>query len=168
MTDDLTIRPERPDDVVRISTVVRLAFEQAEHASGNEPDIVSELRAAGALHLSWVAEVGEEVVAHVAISPVGVSDGSTLWFGLGPVAVLPGHQRKGIGSALIRAVLEKLRQDGASGCVVLGDPAYYRRFGFVAVPGLRLPDVPPAYFQALAFDGRYATGVVAYAPAFSE
>ena len=66
----------------------------------------------------------------------------------------------------MRAALQQLRQQGAAGCVVLGDPAYYGRFGFKAHPGLELPDVPPEYFQALSFTGELPVGVVKYAAAF--
>lgn len=82
------------------------------------------------------------------------------------MSVAPARQRKGIGDALIRAGLARLEQQGAQGCVVLGDPRYYRRFGFVADPALRYAEVPPEYFQRLAFSGAAPAGVVTYHPAF--
>ena len=75
-----------------------------------------------------VAELDGVLVGHVALSPVSISDGSVHWFGLGPISVLPVHQRRGVGSALMRAVLAALRQRGAHGCVLLGDPGYYGRW----------------------------------------
>lgn len=95
-----------------------------------------------------------------------LSDGTTGWYGLGPVSVLPVFQGQGIGSQLIREVLSRLREMGAGGCVVLGDPRYYERFGFKAVPGLVLPGVPPEYFMALAFGAEVPQGCVAYHAAF--
>lgn len=81
-----------------------------------------------------------------------ISDGAAGWFGLGPISVLPAWQRQGVGSALMRAALEALRELGAVGCVVVGEPAYYGRFGFQAEPGLVYPEVPQEYFMAIPFD----------------
>lgn len=88
------------------------------------------------------------------------------WFGLGPVAVLPDCQGKGIGAALVEHGLSALRKRRAAGCVVLGEPAYYGRFGFRAQEGLYYPGPPPDYFMALVFHGALPLGVVAYDPAF--
>ena len=160
------IRPEAADDAAAITAITAAAFASAPHSSGTEAAIIAALRDAGELTVSRVAEADGQLVGHVAISPVRISDGSTGWYGLGPVAVLPAQQRLGIGSALIRQALDDLRHLGAAGCVVLGDPSYYSRFGFIAVPGLVLPGVPAAYFQALGFTGSFAQGVVTYSPAF--
>ena len=105
-------------------------------------------------------------VGHAAFSPVTIGDGSADWYGLGPVAVLPGMQGRGVGAALIREGLARLRALGAAGCVVMGDPAYYRRFGFETRPDLRYPGVPPEYFMALVYT-RPASGDVAYHEAFA-
>ena len=109
------------------------------------------LRLAGALTLSLVAEKDSAVVGHVAVSPVAITDGTFGWYGLGPIAVAPEFQARGIGSALMRRALADLRALGARGCVLLGNPEYYGRFGFKADPSLVLPGVPPQYFQSLAF-----------------
>ncbi len=74
--------------------------------------------------------------------------------------------RRGIGSLLMRDALRRLRERGAAGCVLLGNPAYYARFGFMPEPSLVLPGVPPEYFQALRFDGPWPRGVVTYHAAF--
>lgn len=126
------------------------------------------LRAAGALAVSLVAEQDQEVVGHVACSPVTISDGARHWYGLGPLAVDPAHQSRGIGAALVRAGLAQLRIVSAAGCVVLGDPAYYGRFGFKAVPGLVYPGPPPEYFMALVFAGPVPQGEVSYHAAFAS
>jgi len=146
----LTIRPERASDITAIHALTEAAFRNAPHSSHTEQFIVNALRQAGALHLSLVAQEAGIVVGHVAASPVAVSDGSPLWYGLAPLSVAPGRQRQGIGSLLMAAALRQLKDSGAAGCVLLGDPAYYARFGFRPVPGLVLAGVPPEYFQALA------------------
>lgn len=164
---ELTIRDERPADAEAIENLTIAAFREAPHADGTEHRIVSALRRTGRLTVSLVAEEGEEIVGHVAVSPVAVSDGSAGWYGLGPISVTPGRQREGIGSLLMTRALDELRGLGARGCVVLGDPSYYGRFGFRAEPGLVLPGVPPEYFQALAFRGPLPSGSVEYDEAFA-
>ena len=163
---NIVIRPETPLDAKAIDAVVMEAFRGAEHSSHTEHFIVAELRAAGALAVSLVAEADGVVVGHVAASPVVIADGSTGWFGLGPLSVLPEHQRRGIGSGLMRAVLGELREQGAAGCVLLGEPEYYRRFGFEARCGLVLPGVPAQFFQALSLGASLPQGAVAYHAAF--
>ena len=166
------IRSETPDDAVAISQLTTAAFAAAEHASGTEATIVERLRATGALTLSLVAQANDgEIVGHIAFSPVTIaSDGGgavTDWFGLGPVSVLPEHQGAGIGAALVREGLERLAATGAQGCVVLGDPDYYCRFGFIGDAGPRYPGPPAEYFQARGFRSHaIPQGVVRYHPAF--
>lgn len=162
----VAIRPEVQADESAIADLVELAFRNAPHRDGTEQFVVGALRRAGALTISLVAEHAGAAVGHVAVSPVTVSDGSRDWYGLGPVAVVPAFQRRGFGARLIEQALLELRSVGATGCVVLGDPAYYGRFGFAAQPRLVLPGVPPEYFQALSFTGVMATGTVAYHAAF--
>jgi putative acetyltransferase len=161
-----TIRNETPADVTAIDAVTKAAFLLAAHASRTEHFIVQALRAAGALEISLVAEMDGTVVGHVAASPVSISDGSRGWFGVGPVSVLPQFQRRGIGTLLVREALRGLRDGGTAGCVLLGDPAYYGRFGFRVEPGLILPDVPSEYFQALSWQSPLPRGTVSYHEAF--
>jgi predicted N-acetyltransferase YhbS len=164
----MRIRDERADDHDAIRAVVASAFAAAEHASGTEPRIVDALRARGELSVSLVADTGHgALVGHVAFSPVRVDGEDVGWFGLGPVAVHPTDQQRGVGRALIELGLSRLRAAGAKGCVVLGEPEYYGRFGFAAEPSLVYPDAPARYFQALCFDGALPAGRVAYSPAFS-
>ncbi|WP_374442753.1 GNAT family N-acetyltransferase [Stella sp.] len=163
-----TIRLERPGDAPAIAAVVRTAFAGARHRSGTEAAIVAALRAAGALTLSLVASEDGDLVGHVAFSPVTVDGRAVGWFGLGPVAVRPDRQGGGIGQALIREGLDRLRRLGAAGCVVLGAPGFYARFGFVTDAGLRYGGAPPEYFQRLAFTGGPPpAGEVAYHPGFA-
>ncbi|WP_447899880.1 GNAT family N-acetyltransferase [Stenotrophomonas sepilia] len=161
-----TIRPEIREDRAVIHALTEAAFREAPHSSHTEQFIVDALRSRGELSLSLVAEKDGQVVGHVALSPVTISDGSTGWFGLGPISVLPGWQAQGVGAALMHAALDALRGQGAQGCVVLGEPSYYGRFGFRAEPGLMLPGVPPEYFQALCLRPPMAQGAVQYSPAF--
>ncbi|QTP57791.1 N-acetyltransferase [Billgrantia antri] len=161
------LRSETPGDAEAIEAVTVAAFREAPHTSHTEQHIVRALRAAGALAVSLVAECDGELVGHVAASPVTLSDGTSGWFGLGPVSVLPAWQGRGIGSALVRACLARLRERGARGCVLVGEPGYYQRFGFRSLPGLILSDVPPEYFMALSwFDERPQARVI-FHPAFT-
>nr|WP_180167403.1 N-acetyltransferase [Stenotrophomonas sp. SbOxS2]NYU00508.1 N-acetyltransferase [Stenotrophomonas sp. SbOxS2] len=163
---NLAIRSESIDDHVAIHKLTEMAFRDAVHSSHTEHHIVDALRERGELSMSLVAEDAGLLVGHVALSPVSVQDGSQGWFGLGPISVLPQQQGRGVGTALMRAAIEALRRKGARGCVLLGEPAYYGRFGFRAVPGLVLPGVPAAYFQALCLQPPMAQGEVRYSPAF--
>jgi putative acetyltransferase len=164
---EISIRPERPGDAGPIAQVVREAFAGHPHSRQTEAHIVAALRGAGVLAISLVAEREGTVVGYVAFSPVTISDGTMGWFGLGPVAVAPAFQRRGIGGALIREGLASLRAHGARGCVVLGDPGYYRRFGFGPNPTLTLAGVPAEYFLALALEDDIPRGEVTYHEAFA-
>ena len=161
----MIVRAERGGEEADVRQLIEAAFRGAEHSSGTEARIVDALRSAGALAVSLVAVDGG-VIGHAAFSPVMIDGRDIGWFGLGPVAVLPDRQGRGIGAALIEAGLAQLREMGASGCVVLGEPAFYARFGFRAEPGLRYPGPPSEYFQALGFRGQVPAGEVAYHPAF--
>ena len=164
---DVEIRNEVVADVDAIDAVTTAAFLAAPHTDHTEQFIVKALRKAGQLTVSLVAEVDGTVVGHVAVSPVSISDGATRWYGIGPISVLPAYQGQGIGADLMSAALSALRERGACGCVVLGEPGYYGRFGFKAEPGLVLADVPPAYFQAVSFGTAMPRGTVSYDEAFS-
>lgn len=163
----LSIRPESPADIPGIFAVTEAAFRTAAHSAGTEQFIVNALRDAGALAVSLVAELDGQVIGHVAVSPVSVSDGASGWYGLGPISVLPRHQRSGVGSQLMQAALQELRDRGESGCMLVGDPAYYRRFGFQPVPELTYPGVPPEYFMAVSFGPPVPRGVATFHPGFA-
>ncbi|MBE1285612.1 MAG: GNAT family N-acetyltransferase [Rhodobacteraceae bacterium] len=162
----MNIREEQAGDAPAIHEITRLAFDGAEHSDGSEPGIVDGLRRAGALTLSLVAETEGQLTGHVAFSPVTIGRVEQGWFGLGPVSVLPAFQAQGIGSALIRDGLERLRASGASGCVVLGEPDYYSRFGFVRDARVTFDGVPPEYFMVLVLQGAAPAGAVTYHPSF--
>ena len=162
----IEIRYETSADVAAIEAVTIAAFLTAAHSGGNEQFIVRALREAGALAVSLVAVADGSVIGHVAVSPVSISDGSAAWYGLGPISVLPEHQGKGVGAMLLRAALAVLKERRAGGCVVLGDPGYYVRFGFQPDSALVLAEVPPEYFQALRLGPSLARGTVVYHPSF--
>jgi len=162
----MMIRDERAADIAAIHDLTVAAFASAHHASGTEAAIVEVLRQAGAMTLSLVAD-DAGIVGHIAFSPVSIAGAIGDWQGLGPVSVAPTRQRQGIGGALIRAGLERMKAAGVAGCIVLGDPVYYGRFGFVADPHLRFADVPSGYFQRLLFRGDAPAGEVTYHPAFA-
>jgi putative acetyltransferase len=163
----ITIRPESASDVTAIEAVTVAAFRDAPHTAHTEQFIVAALRTAGQLSVSLVAELGGEVVGHVALSPVALSDGSPGWFGLGPISVLPEHQARGIGSRLMQEALQSLRNRGASGCVLVGDSGFYRRFGFRPEASLTYPGVPTEYFLALAFGAAMPRAAVTFHGAFA-
>lgn len=164
----MRIRAETPADIAEIRRITEAAFEGVAHSSGTEAGIVDALRETGTLSLSLVAEDGDRIAGHAAFSPVIIGGHEHGWFGLGPVSVAPGLQRRGIGAVLIREGLAELRARGAAGCVVLGEPGYYRRFGFIRDPGLTFPGVPPEYFLRLVLSGPVPAGEVRYQPAFYQ
>jgi len=163
----ISIRREQPSDIKSIHEVTVAAFLEAPHADHTEQFVVKGLRESGALSVSLVAENDGNVVGHVALSPIIISDGTDNWYGLGPISVIPSEQSKGIGSKLMNAAIQELNNLQAKGCVLLGDPNYYHRFGFKPREGLVLPDVPLEYFQALVFHGNLPQGSVTYHESFS-
>jgi len=123
----LTIRREAPEDIDAIRHVNEQAFGRA-----TEADLVDQLRSRGVLTISLVAAQDGEIVGHIAFSPVAVESGPSSFeaITLAPIAVLPAHQRQGVGSQLVKSGLEECRQLGHEIVVVLGHPEYYPRFGF--------------------------------------
>lgn len=161
----IAVRDEQPGDLSAIRAVNDAAFDQP-----LEGRIVDALRAHGAVRLSLVAEVDGRVVGHILFSPV-VSAGAE-GLGLGPMAVTPDQQRRGVGGALIEAALERLRASGCPFVVVLGHHDYYTRFGFVPASrhGLRCEwDVPDESFMVHVIDPAATTaasGMIRYRPEF--
>lgn len=163
---NLHIRNEQPSDVDVIARVTEAAFANAPHTSHTEQFIVAALRKARQLSVSLVAVEGNDLVGHVAISPVTLSSGDAGWHGLGPISVRPDRQGRGIGTALMVAAIERLKAMGSAGCVLLGDPGYYARFGFRTYAQLVLPGVPAEYFQTLPLAGGIPAAEVSYHTAF--
>jgi putative acetyltransferase len=163
----LVLRAERPADAAAVHQLIQAAFATLAVGERTEHRIVDALRDAGALSFSLLAELRGRLVAHAALSPVVIDDGTPGWYGLGPVAVQPEHQRSGIGQRLIRAMLEQAEAAGANGCVVLGHPDYYPRFGFSGNHQLVLPGFSATHFFALRWRGGMPSGTVRYHPAFA-
>jgi putative acetyltransferase len=163
----MIIRNELESDVEAISEVTKAAFESCPYGDHTEEFIVNALRAANALTVSLVAEASGKVVGHIAFSPVTISDGSQNWYGLGPISVLPEFQKQGIGKSLIHEGLSLLKAKGSKGCVLVGEPKYYERFGFENIPDLVLDGVPQEYFLALPFDKIKAHGIVVFHQGFN-
>ncbi len=162
----INIRVEQIGDIASIHDVTIAAFANAPHSEHTEQFIVKGLREAGVLTRSLVAEQKGKIIGHVALSPVSISDDSEGWYGLGPISVLPEQQGQGVGTLLMQAAIDELKKMAASGCVLLGDPGFYTRFGFKPLAGLELADVPPEYFLALVLQGKPPQGLVSYHPAF--
>jgi putative acetyltransferase len=162
----MVIRKEKPGDIDAIHEVTAEAFKDHPISNQTEQFIVKALRNAGALSLSLVAEMEGKIVGHIAFSPVLISDNTPDWYGLGPVSVLPGYQKKGVGKALIREGLALLKKMGARGCSLVGDPNYYKRFGFKNYPQLIHQGVPQEVFLALPFSEEVPEGTVEFHKGF--
>jgi putative acetyltransferase len=160
------VRPETVRDLDGIREVNIAAFEGHPYSQQTEHLIVEALRAADALEVSLVAESDGEVVGHIAFSAADIGGSAARWFLLGPVAVLPARQGEGIGRALVETGLDGLRSRGAGGCVLVGDPAFYGRFGFAQSPGVAWRGVPNENVLCLLMDGDMPTGDVVHHPAF--
>ena len=165
---DVKIRREIPADTRDIRKLTEAAFAASPHSGGSEGAIIDALRADRQLALSLVAVDAGRLVGHIAFSPVIIADGAAGWSGLGPLAVRPADQGRGIGAALVTEGLRQLIRIGARGCVVLGDPSFYGKFGFAAVPDLRLDGVPPEYFLARSFGNGFPAGEVCYHKVFQS
>jgi NAD(P)-dependent dehydrogenase (short-subunit alcohol dehydrogenase family)/predicted N-acetyltransferase YhbS len=161
----VTVRDETPHDVSTIRAINIAAFKDHPYSQRTEHLIVEALRDAGALELSLVAEMGV-VVGHIAFSSARLGDASSGWYLVGPVAVAPQHQGHGIGRALIEAGLGVLRSRGASGFVLVGDPALYGRFGFRHYPGVTCAGVPDQNVLCLPVGAAAPAGEVRHHPAF--
>ena len=162
----IEIREEHPGDVTAIRDVNTRAFRQEQ-----EGNIVEALRSNGAALLSLVATLDGRVVGHIMYSPLSV--GEVTGAGLGPMAVLPEHQRQGIGSKLVTVGNRKLKDAGYAFIVVVGHPAFYPRFGFrpASLYGVSCEwEVPDDVFMLLVLDQtkmQGASGLARYRPEFS-
>ncbi len=162
------IRPETGTDIASVRDVEVRAFGQTLQA-----DIVDALRASAYPQLSLVATVSDAIVGHVFFSPVTLAAGpANRAAQLSPLAVVPESQGEGIGSALVHEGIERCAGLGWSLVFVLGDPAFYRRFGFMpatrhgfafgdkkAEPALQVLEVEPGALRG-------SSGLVRFHPAF--
>ena len=165
----LIVRAEAPEDHGGVRRVNELAFRTAAEA-----DLVDALREGGAAHVSLVAEEGGRIVGHILFSPVSVESKGGDWeaTGLGPMAVLPERQGRGVGSALVREGLRECLRLGREVVFVLGHAEYYPRFGFRTAGPLGVTcefPAPEEFFMVAelapgALAGR--AGLVRYRPEF--
>ena len=162
----MIIRNETKADIVAISEVTMAAFKNLHISNKTEQFIIHELRNANAMTISLVAEIDGCVVGHIAFSPVTISDGSKNWFGLGPISVMPGFQKQGIGKSLMNEGLSLLKAQGGKGCALVGDPGYYQRFRFKNIPSLVHEGVPQDVFLVLPFDKKIPRGTVVFHEGF--
>ena len=167
----MIIRKESPRDYDAIYLVVKEAFRSAEHADGNEQDLVALLREGESYipELALVAEIQGEIVGHIMFTKAKVGESPVL--ALAPLSVLPGHQRKGIGTALVTQGHKIARELGYGYSVVLGSEKYYPRMGYVPADTLGiLPpfEVPKENFMAYKLQENAAriNGTMEYAKEF--
>lgn len=170
MSRAVLVRAEEERDRAAVRAVNAAAFGRSEEA-----DLVAALRAQVPGAISLVADEGGAVVGHILFTPVTLGDRADLSImGLAPMAVAPERQRSGVGSALVRAGLERCRQEGYGAVVVLGHPAYYPRFGFVPASRSGIAseyDVPDEAFLLLELRPGYlagASGTIRYHAAFGS
>jgi len=166
----MEIRAEGPADIAGIRAVNRAAFE-----TGVESDLVDALREQAQPIVSLVADAAGSIVGHILFSPVTLSDHAGLnIMALAPMAVLPAEQRRGVGSALVRAGLERCNEIGCCAVIVLGHAEYYPRFGFVPASRFGIGceyDVPDEVFMALELEPgalRGRSGTIKYHAAFAN
>ena len=148
------MREELPGDELAVSEVIRAAFALEPDSTGTEHFVVDALRRDAVLDVSLVATAEGGIIGHIAVSRVSITphddpgaDGPDGWYGLGPVSVLPDFQRQGVGTQLIRKALDELST--AQGCVLDGDPDFYRRFGFAPDDRLTHSYAKEGWFQVL-------------------
>lgn len=166
----MLIRTEAPADILTIDRLLKSAFE-----TEAEANLVMQLRENSRLTLSLVACSDEgEVIGHVMFSPVQLDGEDYNWQGLAPLSVKEEFRNQGVANALIKEAFVSLVDFGYPGCVVLGDPAYYQRFGFKSANNFDFNciwDVPDGAFQAIelvegCFQGK--SGLIEFSPEFSE
>ncbi|MGA2880029.1 MAG: N-acetyltransferase [Bryobacteraceae bacterium] len=163
----LLVRDEQPHDREQVRMVNEVAFGRPDEA-----DLIERLRLEGAVLLSLVAESDSQVIGHILFSrtTVETAQGPVPAVSLAPMAVLPDHQRRNVGSQLVRSGLAQLRDRGERIVIVLGHKEYYPRFGFSIEKARHLVSpFPPEWFMALELsDGALAGihGAVRYPSAF--
>jgi len=167
MTRNVTIRAEVPKDHDAIYALTRDAFAPMSFSDGSEPNMINQMREDGDLTLSLVAEQ-DKIIGHVAFSPAKISGTTGVWYGLGPISVRAEKQRQGIGKKLAQTGLEMLRNMGAAGCVLTGNPDVYRPMGFSSEHALTYSGLNPKFILYYSFDGTLPAGEINFADALEE
>jgi len=166
----ITIREERASDEQSVRRINDLAFEH-----GPEAALVDNLRLSCDRYLSFVAVDQGSVIGHILFTPVTLDSSDVVGMGLAPMAVLPAHQREGVGSLLVRHGLDYLRQSDCPFVIVLGHPRYYPRFGFERAShyklGCQWEGVPDEAVMVVVFDKQAVPeegGIVRYRDEFND
>lgn len=162
----MILREETTTDIDAITEVTIAAFKNLPVSNHTEQFIISALRDANALTISLVADIDGRVVGHIAFSPVIISDGTKDWYGLGPISVLSEYQKQGIGKSLIKKGLSLLKNMGGQGCALVGDPNYYKQFGFKNYSELIHEGIPQEIFLALPFNEKVPKGTIEFHEGF--
>jgi putative acetyltransferase len=160
------IRPATADDALAVYALLEQAF-----GGKDEADLVIRLHDANLIVDSLVAQIEDQVVGYIAFSPVTIDGAAVPVLALAPIAVSPKFQRQQIGSNLMRSGLERCRHQGSKAIVLLGNPSFYRRFGFVRASkhGISCEaHYPQQFFQVLFLDDHWCgAGLVRYNPLFN-
>lgn len=162
----MIIRDERISDYDAINDLTVRAFAPMSFSDGSEVSIIRSLRQSDELTISLVAEDDDAIVGHVALSPVTINGVHGGWFGLGPISVEPDRQRAGIGKSLVFAGFDVLRQRGATGVALIGNPQIYSRYGFESDGLLTYRDLETRLIQRIVFAGEAPQGKLRFADAF--
>lgn len=168
----MLIRSEQIKDQQEIEQMILAAFKDHPHQDPEkgtiEHLIVNNLREAEALSLSLVMELEGQLIGHIAFSRISIDGQDLNWFVMAPVSVLPNYQNQGVGSQLIQEGLTKLLESGAEGCIVIGDPQYYERFGFHHLHDLIVDGIPSEYCMVKALNAlNQPEGEVGFHPGFN-
>ena len=168
LATSVEIGPEQAGDEKAIYELTERAFAPMEYSEGDEQDLIDALRDHDALTISLVARQEGKIIGHIAFSPAFPDDGSDGWYALGPVSVEPQSQTMGVGSQLIRKGLSLLQEREAIGCILVGNPDYYGRFGFEVVPECCPDGEPSEYYQMILFQGEKPGQVIGFHKLFHE
>lgn len=162
----MTIRPETPADLTEIYDLVKVAFETAQVSSGDEQNFVNRLRDGGNYipGLALVAEEDGELIGHIMLTNTSIArdDGDFPTLLLGPISVLLEHRNKGVGSALIQESFRLARELGHQSAILVGNPAYYHRFGFKTTADFGIQNgngIPDEYVMACELVPKALDGV---------
>ena len=167
----MLIRQENNKDFDQVYSVVKKAFQMAEHSDGNEQDLVVALRKSDAFipELSLVAEIDGKIVGHIMFTKIEIGNHTELT--LAPLAVLPEYQKQGVGAALIKEGHRIAKELGYQYSVVLGSETYYPRYGYIPAKqlGIKAPfEVASENFMAIKLqeNAEPINGIVKYAKEF--
>lgn len=162
----IEVRPEKEQDWPTIHEITKLAFAGRPYSDGDEPELIDHLREKDLLILSLVAIDNGEIVGQITFSEASIESKTGPWFALGPVSVTPERQGEGIGSLLIETGLSEITKLDALGCILTGNPDYYRRFGFKFAPENCPANEPEEYFMLKLLSSEKPEGRFAFHETF--